>query len=191
MTGLCCITGEVERWVWIKCMRCWTVEFTESSGRVATHDVRASGSVVPRNLMFPIAVIHPHHQIHPSGGVSSFSHIMIQQRVSRSLQHIARQQQRQCARLRQQQTPPSVSSPFRLFAPLPIQGTYQQRCYSSAAEAAAGKQGQAPSEGASEEQLKAEEATQTSQAPNDASQKELEAKKKEVIEITVRPSASM
>jgi hypothetical protein len=114
---------------------------------------------------------------------------MIQQRLSRSLQTLARQN-RQCLRIQQQQSPFSTSSSLlRSFAPAASQRIPQRRGYASAQEAAAGKQGEAPSEGADEAQLKAEEATKTAEpakAADDAVQKELEAKKREVIDVTVR-----
>ncbi|KAK5175066.1 GrpE, mitochondrial [Saxophila tyrrhenica] len=109
---------------------------------------------------------------------------MIQQRLSRSLQTIARQQ-RQCLRLQQPQTPFSTSSSaIRSFAPPISQRIQQRRQYASAQEAAEGKQGEKSSDGAGKEQMKAEEATQDKATTEDPVQKELEAKKKEVLDVT-------
>ena len=112
---------------------------------------------------------------------------MIQQRLTRSLQTLARQH-RQCLRIQHPSSSFSTSSPIlRSFAATPSQSPSQRRTYASAQPAVdPAKQGEPPSEGASKAQLAAEEATKTPAPETDASAKELEAAKKEVIDITDR-----
>lgn len=104
-------------------------------------------------------------------------HIMLQQRLSRSLQTLARQQQ-QCFRPQRAQisTTPFIS---RTYTPAASQRISGRRWYSQAQEAEAKKE-ESASVQAGEQQKPAEE-----QPKEDAVQKELEAKKREVIDLTV------
>ncbi|KAK3698919.1 GrpE, mitochondrial [Vermiconidia calcicola] len=106
---------------------------------------------------------------------------MVQQRLTRTLQSVARQQ-RPCVRIQRSQAP---SSPFtsRSFAPSTSPRISERRWYSQAQEAQ--KQGEPSEDGAGKKQMAAEEATQGKQEA-DPAQKELEAKKREVIEVTDR-----
>ena len=105
------------------------------------------------------------------------SYTMIKQRLSRTL-HVLSRQQLQCLRVRR--SPLSTSSPsIRTFTPSASQRIYQQRWYSQAPEAAAKKE-EASGTPASEEQKPAQE-----QQQEDPVQKELETKKREVIDLTV------
>ena len=105
---------------------------------------------------------------------------MINQRLSRTLQTFARQQQ-QCVRLRRT---PSSLSPFqsRSFAPVASQRISGRRWYSQAQEAESKK----------EESVEAESVGEQKPAQDvqkdDPVQKELETRKKEVIDLTVCPS---
>lgn len=102
---------------------------------------------------------------------------MIQQRVSRSLQLLARQQ-RQCCRL--PQTPFISTATPRSFAPSVSQRITGRRWYSQAQEAEAKKEevAQEPAKAPAEEAGK-------DAAKEDPIQKELDGKKREVIDLTV------
>ncbi|KAF2479052.1 mitochondrial co-chaperone-like protein GrpE [Neohortaea acidophila] len=111
---------------------------------------------------------------------------MLQQRLSRSLQALARQPQQHQPLIRLPRSNTS-SSPFafRSFAPVASQRLPARRWYSSAQEAEAKKEEPAQ-DSTPEQQKKAQEATK-----EDPVQKELEAKKREVIDLTDRLKRSV
>ena len=101
---------------------------------------------------------------------------MIQQRLPRTLRLLSRQQ-RQCLRI--QRSPISTSYTPRALAPPVLQRISQQRWYSQAQEAESKKE-ETPEATTSEEQKPAQE-----EQKEDPVQKELDTKKREVIDLTV------
>lgn len=108
---------------------------------------------------------------------------MINQRLFRTLQTLARQQTQQCAPKVQQRS--ISSSPFtsRSFAPAVSSRLAGQRWYSEAQAEKTAKQEQS---GESKESEKVQEEAMKA----DPAQKELETKNKEVIDLTVCSMAS-
>ena len=108
---------------------------------------------------------------------------MLSQRLSQTLRTAAREQQQY---LRFKLTPNFTPSPIssRTFAPAPSQRILGRRWYSQAQEAEAKKE-EASGGSAAEQPKPAEEAQN-----EDPVQKELETKKREVIDVTVCPTTT-
>jgi hypothetical protein len=119
---------------------------------------------------------HPFRHVHSS---SDFYTTMIKQRLSRSLQHLVRQQQQQCPRLNR--TPFISTQSHRSLPPSISQRISGRRWYSQAQEAEVKKE-EVAQEPAKEPALE----TAKDEVKEDPVQKELEAKKREVIDLTVR-----